>query len=50
VNGRPAGLIVEMFGSAPWATSSFMASTSLAYAARQNGVAPLSSTPAKSEL
>jgi hypothetical protein len=30
--------------------SNFMASTSLEYAARQKGVAPDSSTPAKSEL
>ena len=30
VNGRPAGFIVGMFGSAPCATSSFIAATSLA--------------------
>ena len=50
VRGRPAGLIVGMFGSAPCATSSFIASTSAAYAARQNGVAPISSTPGRSKL
>jgi hypothetical protein len=39
-----------MLGSAPAATSKRIASTSLAYAARQNGVAPLSSTPDRSVL
>ncbi len=45
-----AGFIVGMFGSAPYLTSSFIASMSLAYAARQNGVAPVSSTRSRSKL
>src|SRR5215510_1152344 len=45
VSGRSTGLIVGIEGSAPYDTSSFMASTSAAYAARQNAVAPASSMP-----
>src|SRR5512138_183674 len=37
---RPAGGVDGTFGSAPCAISSFIASTSTAYAARQNGVVP----------
>src|SRR5262249_28488836 len=47
---RTADRLVRMFGSAPYDTSSFIASTSLAYAARQNAVAPISSTPDRSKL
>src|SRR5687768_5408631 len=47
---RPAGRIVEIFGSAPCSKSNDIAPTSPANAARQNGVAPISSTPARSKL
>src|SRR5262245_46148111 len=45
VRTRPGVRIVQMLGSAPHLTRSFMASISEEYAARQNGVAPVSSTP-----
>src|SRR5207342_286841 len=47
---RPTGLIVGIFGSAPCANNSFIAGTSVPYAARQNGVAPVVFTPSKSKL
>ena len=37
----PPADIVGMFGSAPYFTSSFIASTSVPYAARQNAVEPV---------
>jgi hypothetical protein len=59
VRGRPDGSlaraavpydIVGILGSAPYLTSSRIASTSSAYAARQNGVAPEKSMPMRPVL
>src|SRR3954469_25476530 len=48
---RPATLMVyASFGFAPYFTSSFIAGTSVPYAARQNGVAPAVFTPSRSKL
>src|SRR4051812_23495926 len=48
---RPAVLIVyASLGFAPYFTSSFIAGTSVPYAARQNGVAPAVFTPSRSKL
>src|ERR1043165_5996423 len=47
---RAGGLIVGTLGFAPWERSSFIAGTSVAYAARQNGVAPRKSTRRLSRL
>src|SRR5204862_5639472 len=47
---RPTGLIVGILGSAPFANSNFIAATSVPYAARQNGVAPVVFTPSRSKL
>ena len=47
---RPVGLIVGMVMSAPYFTSSFIAGTSVPYAALQNAVAPTVFTPSRSKL